>query len=447
MEAHARVLHPAVSTVMENTPMRKVGYIAFVALLLFGCGQAPTLHQSEMSSSNGAKVRDRIIQSGDGSLWLTLNPPGMSDVTPGIAQGPDGEMWFTRSDTPNSGLIGKIDMSGTVVEYPMSGYHYLGHITAGPDGAMWFTDNAAIGRITTSGLLSEYYIKNQLSGVTSITSGPDGNVWFTEIRQVGKITRRGLITEYRLPGPSKPRHLDGITSGPDGNLWFTDYGLNEIGSISPSGRIKVVPIPTQGSDPSGIVLGVNGKLYFAESVGNKIGEINRSGRITEYALPPGCLFPENIAKGYSGSSIWITDFDNSDNRQLQQFILNSKTFTPPIKPPFTAYGMGYLNAGPDGNMWVPDIGGSIFVALTHVLTSDPASVVLEGVIQTKTLQIHETEFEGGSYTAQSSNPSIASVAPGNQTDSYVVTGHIAGSCSIRVSDSIGNYIDVPVTVQ
>jgi len=55
-------------------------------------------------------------------------------------------------------------------------------ITAGPYGAIWFTDttNNAIGRITTSGTITEFTIPTGSSQPNGITVGPDGNLWFTE---------------------------------------------------------------------------------------------------------------------------------------------------------------------------------------------------------------------------------------------------------------------------
>jgi len=50
--------------------------------------------------------------------------------------------------------------------------------------------------------------------------GPDKALWFTEFiaGKIGRITTTGTITEYNIPTPdSTPR---GITAGPDGALWF-----------------------------------------------------------------------------------------------------------------------------------------------------------------------------------------------------------------------------------
>src|SRR5579863_3495640 len=93
--------------------------------------------------------------------------------------------------------------------------------TMGPDGAIWFTEcfSAKIGRITSSGHITEYSAPTPFSNPWGITSGPDGALWFTEssefIAKIGRITTGGAITEYQLRngGSYLPR---GITTGPDG---------------------------------------------------------------------------------------------------------------------------------------------------------------------------------------------------------------------------------------
>ena len=58
-------------------------------------------------------------------------------------------------------------------------------IAAGPDGNLWFTEYGGgvgkIGRITTTGAITEYATPTALSGPWAIAAGPDGNMWFTEL--------------------------------------------------------------------------------------------------------------------------------------------------------------------------------------------------------------------------------------------------------------------------
>ena len=78
-------------------------------------------------------------------------------------------------------------------------------LAAGPDGAMWFAEFGAskIGRVTTTGAITEYALPAVSSGPYQITAGSDGAMWFTEFQnsshQIGRITTGGAITEFALP--------------------------------------------------------------------------------------------------------------------------------------------------------------------------------------------------------------------------------------------------------
>jgi hypothetical protein len=136
-----------------------------------------------------------------------------------IAAGPDGALWFTeRSDFGNR--IGRITTSGNVTQYPVpTPVSNPSGIVAGPDGAMWFTEHGGnkIGRISTRGLITEYPVPAANSDPYWIAAGPDGALWFTSTHQIGRITTTGTITQYPLPVGG---FLNGITAGPDGGLWF-----------------------------------------------------------------------------------------------------------------------------------------------------------------------------------------------------------------------------------
>ena len=60
------------------------------------------------------------------------------------------------------------------------------------DGNLWFTDdeNGIIGKVTISGVFTEYTDTTHYSGLSQIMTGPDGNLWFTEGRHnaVAKLT-------------------------------------------------------------------------------------------------------------------------------------------------------------------------------------------------------------------------------------------------------------------
>src|SRR5262249_14711943 len=151
--------------------------------------------------------------------------------------GPDGNLWFTENDSV-SNRIGRITTSGQVTEFPIptSGANPFG-ITVGPDNSLWFTAEFGnkIGRITPTGQITEFAINSTTSyWPQGIVTGPDGNLWFAENppntadRAIAKMTTSGVVTQYPLPSSSSPVN---ITVGPNGNLWFTDRGTDSVGQI------------------------------------------------------------------------------------------------------------------------------------------------------------------------------------------------------------------------
>ena len=158
-----------------------------------------------------------------------------------IAAGPDGALWFTYV----RGKIGRITTTGAVTEFTIPPENSsAGGITTGPDGALWFTESVSgkIGRITTDGKISECALPNPHAQPWGITTGPDGALWFTEascIREpgsrcivgnkIGRITTTGLVTEFTIPSDGSGPHS--ITTGPDGALWFTEYYGSRVGRL------------------------------------------------------------------------------------------------------------------------------------------------------------------------------------------------------------------------
>jgi hypothetical protein len=113
----------------------------------------------------------------------------------------------------------------------------------------------AIGRITSSGQVTEFPSVDGESNPYAITSGPDGNLWFDGVSEgresthgagyfhgppeVGRVTPpSGHVTEFiaksSVGGSSEgPPFGAGITPGPEGNISFTEPRENKIGQIVP----------------------------------------------------------------------------------------------------------------------------------------------------------------------------------------------------------------------
>src|SRR5262249_13976198 len=141
---------------------------------------------------------------------------------------------------------------------------------------VWFTEiNASkIGRITTSGTVTEFAIKTPTGRPYGITTGPDGRLWFgEEASKIGVMSTTGTTSEFTTPTSTI---VTFITPGPDGTLWFNEFNANNVGRVSTSGDFLETPIPTAASFPFGIVFGSDHQLWLAELNGNKIGRVQTS---------------------------------------------------------------------------------------------------------------------------------------------------------------------------
>lgn len=252
----------------------------------------------------------RIITAGpDGNLWMAsgergakiirmtpngsfteFNAPDAQSMFHSITPGPDGNLWLTENDfLTGEGFITRVTTSGVTTRFPVptTNFHPFGDtmsdIIAGPDGNLWFAESTGnkIGRITPSGVITQFPLAGVESRPHGIVAGPDGNVWFTEWtgNKIGKITPSGVISEYPLPTPqSMPER---ITRGPDGNLWFTMHNINSIGKITPSGTITVYPVLPPQSGAVTIISGNDGNLWLVHS--STLATISTSGVLTTYA--------------------------------------------------------------------------------------------------------------------------------------------------------------------
>jgi len=250
---------------------------------------------------------DIVTLGADQSLWVTssirgsvfrLRPDGTSTEYPvpnsapwAIAQGSDGNIWFTAagvlSPTPTPWIVGRITNSGQLTKFPVPAHATVaGGISGGPDGNLWIAVAGAnkIVRLTLGGQATEFPLPKTGSYPTSITQGVGSDLWFTEFdgNRIGRITSKGVITEYDLPHPGS--HPESIVQAPDGNMWFTEAANvppgvnpagNRIGRITGQGAVSELDV--LGSlAPLQIAVGPDGNLWFSE-LGDLIGRVTLGG--------------------------------------------------------------------------------------------------------------------------------------------------------------------------
>jgi virginiamycin B lyase len=302
-----------------------------------------------------AAVCAAVLSSAQPTIAVKTYP---TDQAGRITIGPDGALWFTETVI---GKIGRITTSGAMTEFALPNPNsYPFGITTGSDGALWFTEvySHTIGRITTDGSVTEFPVSgtSSTSFLADIIGGPDGALWFTKwCTGISRITTAGVVTDY--PTTSCPF---GMTTGPDGALWFAD--MYQIGRITTDGVITTYPLQNQGTQA--ITVGADGALWFTGSLlvwprasDPFIGRITTSGAITKYLLSPEQGWSYLIAAGPDGA-LWFTN--PYDNYQLGRITTTGAvTMVPigaPCRFPYNPFN-GIVRAGND--LWLSCSNGGI----------------------------------------------------------------------------------------
>ena len=324
------VLFVAMVVVVVATPPASASSVTFTEFSVpssFG-GPGPLTAGSDGNIWFAEPNDDAIGRISLGGSVTMFPLPSPYQEPRGIATGPDGAVWFTEtgSHTGAEG-IGRIDPSGVFTEFPLPANSRPFAIATGPDGNLWFTGRGApwaIGRISPSGIVTTFPTALH-NAPLNIVTGPDGALWFTEdgivnggSGAIGRITTTGSLSEYVLPTPVGDYSGAGdITVGVDGNLWFTwvTWGAAEtpgaasssVGRITPSGTITEFPVSSaNGWPPGGIASGPDGALWFTESYANAIGRISTSGSLTAYPVPTPNSWPADITQGPDGN-LWFSE--------------------------------------------------------------------------------------------------------------------------------------------
>jgi virginiamycin B lyase len=101
---------------------------------------------------------------------------------------------------------------------------------------VWFAEFGGdrIGRISSSGRITEFGVPTPGSQPDQLATGPDGAIWFSEqaptANRIGRITAAGRVREFRLR--RRASYPSGVAAGRDGGVWFTEQGTNRIGRIA-----------------------------------------------------------------------------------------------------------------------------------------------------------------------------------------------------------------------
>jgi streptogramin lyase len=220
-----------------------------------------------------------------------------------IADGSDGNRWFTMGSEFLPATIGRITPEGDLTEFgPACDSCILTDIAQGPDDILYFTSNDPdLGRITTSGeFLASVPMPNSnaLAGDIAV----HGNeVWITDFNgdnlwryDIGS----GTFTQFPVSEPHD------VAVDAAGIVWFTAPLEPAIGRLDPQTG-AVAPMPTAGL-PRQIAIARDGMVWFTERfTPQAVGRLDpATNAVTEFPVTPG-VGPEGIAASPDGS-MWFT---------------------------------------------------------------------------------------------------------------------------------------------
>jgi virginiamycin B lyase len=246
----------------------------YVSELVAGANGATWFVQVPTTISDDQQIYlGRITRTGE----MTKFPISVSH----ISLGPDGNIWFTEV----AGKIGRMTPAGKITEFSLPNANTaLSQIIAASDGAFWFTEAAGkIGRITPAGKITEFPALKSGRAPRQLFAGSSGKLWFIACPPsanavecaggtLGRLLTSGQLTEYSLP-KTYNREI-GTVIGPDGNFWFTKCTYNssteqcsgwKLARITPSGTVSEHSL----SSPSLVNLaGTEKYLWFTECTYN-----------------------------------------------------------------------------------------------------------------------------------------------------------------------------------
>jgi virginiamycin B lyase len=217
----------------------------------------------------------------------------------GVAVAGDGAVWGTL---PHADALVRLDPGGGWDLVPLEGGSRPTVMASGPDGDVWFSrSDGAIGRVELDRAVTTFALSGEASAY-GICVAPDGSVWYTDPAddRIGCLRPDRRVDEFELPRGSVPSL---ITAGPDGAIRCTLNQLHAVAVVSGS-SVEIVATPTPSAAPVGISGSVGG-VWFTEIDAGQVGRAGGDGAIVEHALPDRSCRPHAVAATDDGGC-WVT---------------------------------------------------------------------------------------------------------------------------------------------
>jgi virginiamycin B lyase len=247
-----------------------------------------------------------VVQAASIGTLRQFKTPTSNSSPNQIAQGSDGNMWFTEN---TAHVVARITPAGDVTEFAACSICFPDDIAQGPDGILYFTNNdTLLGRITTDGEVLPGISPGMVAHGSRLATHAD-TVWITDF--TSDVLWRYDITAdtFTSVAPPTPNSNPGdIAVDANGVVWFaeTDPLPGAIASYDPAANVFTeTPVPAGAGFPSSIAIAANGTVWYAKAQGDRVGRLDPATReIREFPVGAGDR-PAEIAASPDGS-LWFT---------------------------------------------------------------------------------------------------------------------------------------------
>jgi streptogramin lyase len=182
--------------------------------------------------------------------------------------GPDGNPWFTESETwMYGGSYGFVNSSThAITQYALS--TAPNGISQAPGGELAIetqvAGNPGIAFASTTGQITASYPAAQTAPNSLKYRASDQSIWFTDAMSIDSMASNGTLQKFSVCGSCGPLNL---TVAPDGSVWSDGSYPGAITRLTPSGNVSYYLLPISYGPTYGISARSDGKLWVYNSFG------------------------------------------------------------------------------------------------------------------------------------------------------------------------------------
>jgi streptogramin lyase len=267
----------------------------------------------------GMNFPDHLTVGGDGKVWFTSElSPMVGSITPagvatgfstsavsdkglsGLTRGRDNNIWFIEFW---DNKFGKITPSGQITSFTLRQKHGPDSIALGPDHRFWITTfDGTVGRVTPHGKATWFHPKG--GGGDKIVPF-HGELFLKRGNDIGRMTTDGRLTgKFKMPHHGS---VEDLIVGPGNRLWFTEHtggGIDFLGSMTASGRMREFPIGVGRSNLGQLTEGADGNLYVRQ--GDNLLGVHPDGTLFANQYLGFIAGEGSVVKGSDGN-VWYAE--------------------------------------------------------------------------------------------------------------------------------------------